>query len=100
VKDAQVTLQNTITSTKKSKKRRQESQKICVDNGMEHWKLKTLIKTIFSSKIIIIIIYYGGEKIVILSERIHNVHVGYCIGNHIILKPLNPIVLACVMTQF
>jgi hypothetical protein len=45
-------LQKTITCTKKSKKGRQEWERACFENGMWHHKLKTLVKIIFTNKVI------------------------------------------------
>jgi hypothetical protein len=52
VKDAHVALQNIITWTKKSRKGRHEWEKSCIECEMPLRKLKTLVKTIFSSKFI------------------------------------------------
>jgi hypothetical protein len=52
VKDAQVTLQKSITWTKKSSKGRQEWEKACIECGLLPQKCKTPIKTRFASKVI------------------------------------------------
>ncbi len=49
VKNAQATLQNIITWTKKYRKKEAK-----MGGGMWHWKSKTLIKTTFQSKVIIV----------------------------------------------
>jgi hypothetical protein len=46
-------LQKTITWTKKFNKGRSESKGACFDVGLHHWKLKTLVKTKFTSKVIL-----------------------------------------------
>lgn len=51
VKDAQATLQKTITWTKKSEKGRLEWNKACIDSGVRPRKLKKLVKTCFASKV-------------------------------------------------
>jgi hypothetical protein len=52
VKDAQTTLQKTITWTKKINRSRQEWEKACIECGLSLQKIKTLIKTRFASNII------------------------------------------------
>ncbi len=51
-KDAQATLQKSITWTKKFNKGRQEWEKACIECGSLLQKLKTPIKTRFASKVI------------------------------------------------
>jgi hypothetical protein len=50
--DSQAALQKTITWTKKSRKRRQEWEKACMDSGLWLRKLKTHVKTRFVSTVI------------------------------------------------
>jgi hypothetical protein len=52
VKDSQVALQKTITWTNKSRKGKHEWERACMDSGLRPWKLKTLVKTRFVSKVI------------------------------------------------
>jgi hypothetical protein len=52
VKDSQTALQKTITWTKNLRKGRQEWERACMDSGLWPQKLKTPIKTRFTSKVI------------------------------------------------
>jgi len=52
LKDAQVALQKTISWTKKSRKGIIEWQKTFYEVGMQHKKLKTLVKAYFVSEVI------------------------------------------------
>jgi hypothetical protein len=80
VKDAQATLQKTITWTKKFSEGRQEWEKACIECGLPPQKLKTLVKTKFASKVIMfketlefkqtIIIYCERQKIIALQQRV------------------------------
>jgi hypothetical protein len=54
VKDAEATLQKTITWTKKARKGRLEWERACVDSGLRFQKLKTPVKTRFVSKVIML----------------------------------------------
>jgi hypothetical protein len=68
-------LEKTITCTKKFRKGRWEWEWACFKNGMRHWKLKTPMKTRFTSKVIIfekalefknaIIFCYGRQKSIV-----------------------------------
>ncbi len=51
--DSQAALHKTIAWTKKSRKRRQEWERACMDSGLWPRKLKTPIKTRFVSKVIV-----------------------------------------------
>jgi hypothetical protein len=78
MKDAQATLQKTITWTKKFGEGRQEWEKACIECGLPPQKLKTLVKTKFAFKIImfketlefkqIIITYYERQKTIVLQQ--------------------------------
>jgi len=80
VKDAQTTLQKTITWTKKFSRSRQEWKKACIECGLSLQKIKTLIKTRFASNIImfektlefkqVIITCYGRQKNIVLQQRV------------------------------
>ena len=52
LKNAQSTLQKIITWTKNNGKGRQEWEKTCIEAGLPSRRLKTLVKTQFSSRII------------------------------------------------
>jgi len=76
VNDAQTTLQKIITWTKKFSRSRQEWEKVCIECGLLPQKMKTLIKTRFTSKVImfektlefkqVIITCYGRQKTIAL----------------------------------
>ncbi len=80
VKDAQAILQKTITRTKKSSKGRQEWEKVCIECGLLFRKLKTLVKTRFSFKVIMfektlefkqaIITCYERQKTIVLQQKV------------------------------
>jgi RPA family protein len=55
VKKTQSGLQKTISWTKKSRKGRQEWEWACFKSGMQHQKLKTLVKTRFTYKVIMFV---------------------------------------------
>jgi hypothetical protein len=79
VKEAQSGLHKTITWIKKSKKGRQEWEQAHFESGMWHHKLKTLLKTIFTSKVImfeetlefknVIILCNGRRKSIVLQQK-------------------------------
>jgi hypothetical protein len=72
VKDAQTSLQKVIIWTKKLGKGRQKWEKDCIESGMRHWKLRSLVKTKFASKVIMfektlefkqdMLLCYGKQK--------------------------------------
>ncbi len=64
VKIAQGNLQKTITWTKKLGKGKHEWQRACVERGLQPWKLKTLMKTMFVNKVIMF------EKVLEFMERL------------------------------
>ncbi len=53
LKGTQFTLQKIITWIKKFGKGNSDWQKACVNVGLSHWKLKTFVKTRFTSKVIL-----------------------------------------------
>ncbi len=52
VKATQGNLQKKITWTKHLNKGKEEWEMACVERGLRFWKLKTLVKTRFASKVI------------------------------------------------
>jgi hypothetical protein len=67
-----------LLGQKKSREKSQEWEKACVESGLPHRKLKTLVKTRFASKIIMIeeclelkkaiLLCYGRHKIMTLQQ--------------------------------
>ncbi len=107
MKDAQATLQKTITWTKKFGEGKQEWKKACIKCGLPFQKFKTLIKTKFASKVImfdktlefkqIIITYYERKNIVVLQQKVPKAQV-WAIAKVVTLT-LNLMVIVCVMNQ-
>jgi len=78
------TLHKTITWTKKFGKGHNECQKACLDVGISHQKMKTLMKTKFANKVIIfqktleywdtINLFYGRQETQDLQGHVLDAH--------------------------
>jgi hypothetical protein len=78
------TLHKTITWIKKFGKGHNEWQKACIDAGISHQKMKTLVKTKFANKVIIfqktleywdtINLYHGRQEIQDLQSHVLDGH--------------------------
>jgi hypothetical protein len=83
-----------------------EWEKACMDNGLRPWKLKTPIKTRFTSKVImfeetlelkvVILLNYGRQKTLSL-QQLPKAQVWAI--TKIDTMSLNPMVTACVLNQ-
>jgi len=89
VKDSQTALQKTITWTKNLRKGRHEWERACMDSGLWPRKLKTPIKTRFTSKVIMfektlefkvaILLSYDKQKnIEFIATSFKSPSVGHC----------------------
>ncbi|KAJ7552447.1 hypothetical protein O6H91_06G055400 [Diphasiastrum complanatum] len=95
LKEAQSSLQQTITWTKKSRKGRQEWTKACIDSGLRPQKLKTPIKTRFASKGSIITCY--SRQSLALQSRVPSPQIWAIAGA--VSSTLIPVVKRCVLNQ-
>jgi hypothetical protein len=59
-------LQKIITWINKSGKRKKEWENACVESGMKHQQLKTLVKTIFFNKMIMFEETLESKKVIVL----------------------------------
>ncbi len=90
---------------KKIGKWRGKLEKTCIDNGMQHWKLKIPIKTRFANKIIIskenlefkqtTLFCYGRHNTLTLQQKILKAQVHAII--EVVIQGLNFMVTTCVM---
>ncbi len=80
VKHAQIGLQKKSLKWRNQGKGSKGGKKICIESGMRHWKLKTLMKIRFLSKVIMveetlefkqtILLCYGRHKTLMLQQKI------------------------------
>ncbi|KAJ7538060.1 hypothetical protein O6H91_11G033100 [Diphasiastrum complanatum] len=106
LKEAQTSLQKTITWTKKSGKGRQEWTKACIDSGLRPRKLKTPVKTRFASKVILfqetlefreaIITCYSRQSLA-LQSRVPSPQIWAIAGA--VSSTLIPVAKQCVLNQ-
>ena len=106
LKNAQSTLQKTITWTKKSGKGRHEWEKACIEAGLPSRRLKTPVKTRFASKVTLfqetleyasaINICYQRQSLQ-LQARVPS-GLTWAIARAV-CDILNPVVEACIMNQ-
>jgi hypothetical protein len=106
MKNAQSTLQKTITWTQKSGKGRQEWEKACIEVGLPSRRLRIPVKTRFASKVVLFQETLEYSLAIIICYQRQSLQLQACIPSgltwaiaRVVCDILNPVVEKCIMNQ-